>query len=52
MTSTNSENCVNSEGTLMPNARFEMIRGAEQVIWSTHANELRSLLRDFVGQSF
>ncbi|HZM99201.1 MAG TPA: alpha/beta hydrolase [Pyrinomonadaceae bacterium] len=35
---------------LMPNARFEMIRGAEHFIWSTHESELRSLLRQFVGQ--
>lgn len=26
---------------LMPNARFELISGAEHVIWSTHADELR-----------
>ena len=33
---------------LMPNARFELISGAEHVIWSTHENELRGLLREFV----
>ena len=34
---------------LMPNARFELVRGAEHVIWSTHENELRILLREFVS---
>lgn len=35
---------------LMPNARFELIRDAEHVIWATHEHELRALLREFVGQ--
>ena len=35
---------------LMPNARFEMIEGAEHVIWFSHENELRRLLREFVKQ--
>jgi proline iminopeptidase len=33
---------------LMPEARFEIIKGAEHVIWFSHPNELKSLLRDFV----
>ena len=34
---------------LMPAARFELIEGAEHVIWFSHPEELRSLLRAFVG---
>jgi hypothetical protein len=34
----------------MPNTRFEMIDGAEHVIWFSHENELRFLLREFVKQ--
>ena len=37
---------------LMPNARFELISGAEHVIWSTHADELRVKLREFVSSKF
>lgn len=33
---------------LMPNARFELIEGAEHVIWHSHPDELKSLLRTFV----
>jgi len=33
---------------LMPHARFELIEGAEHVIWYSHADELRLLLREFV----
>jgi proline iminopeptidase len=33
---------------LIPNARFEMIEGAEHVIWFSHENALKSLLRDFI----
>lgn len=32
---------------LMPHAHFELIEGAEHVIWLSHPNELKSLLRDF-----
>jgi proline iminopeptidase len=35
---------------LMPDARFELIKGAEHVIWFSHEHELRTLLRDFVGE--
>ena len=35
---------------LMPNARFELIAGAEHVIWFSHENEMRALLREFVDQ--
>ena len=34
--------------SLMPNARFELIGGAEHVIWSSHENELKDLLRGFL----
>jgi proline iminopeptidase len=33
---------------LMPDARFELIEGAEHVIWFSRPNELSSLLRGFV----
>lgn len=33
---------------LMPAARFELIEGAEHVIWFSHHDELRVLLREFV----
>jgi proline iminopeptidase len=33
---------------LLPNARFELIRGAAHFIWFTHSNELKALLRDFL----
>lgn len=35
---------------LMPNARFELIDGAEHVIWFSPQNELRVLLREFICQ--
>lgn len=35
---------------LMPNARFELIEGAEHVIWIPHHDELRVLLREFCDQ--
>jgi len=34
---------------LMPNARFELIEGAEHVIWFSRPEELKSLLRTFIG---
>jgi proline iminopeptidase len=40
---------VEQVSCLMPNARFELIEGAEHVIWFSHAEELKSLLRTFVG---
>ncbi len=40
---------VEQAARLMPNARFELIEGAEHVIWFSHPNELKSLLRDFVA---
>jgi proline iminopeptidase len=33
---------------LIPDAQFELIEGAEHVIWFSRPNELRSLLRSFV----
>jgi proline iminopeptidase len=39
---------VEQVSNLMPNARFEFVKGAEHVIWFSHANELRSLIRGFV----
>ena len=36
---------------LMPAARFELIEGAEHVIWFSHENELRVLLRAFVQET-
>jgi len=43
---------VEQVANLMPNARFELIKGAEHVIWFSHGNELRDLLRDFLGQQY
>ena len=40
---------VEQVARLMPNARFELIEGAEHVIWFSHAEKLKSLLRTFVG---
>jgi proline iminopeptidase len=40
---------VEQAARLMPDARFELIEGAEHVIWFSHPNELKSLLREFVG---
>ncbi len=34
--------------SLMPNARFEMIEGAEHVVWFSHADKLKFLLREFI----
>jgi proline iminopeptidase len=39
---------VEQVANLIPNARFEMIEGAEHVIWLSHPIELKSILRDFV----
>lgn len=33
---------------LMPAAHFDLIEGAEHVVWFSHDNELRMLLREFV----
>ena len=40
---------VEQVARLMPNARFELIEGAEHVIWFSHPNDLKSLLRTFVS---
>jgi proline iminopeptidase len=37
---------------LMPNARFELIEGAGHVIWFSHPDELKSLLRTFFGEVY
>jgi proline iminopeptidase len=34
---------------LLPNASFQMIRGADHHIWVTHAEAMRAPLRDFLG---
>jgi proline iminopeptidase len=34
---------------LMPNARFELIEGAQHFLWLTHADQLRSVLRAFLA---
>jgi pimeloyl-ACP methyl ester carboxylesterase len=34
----------------MPHARFELIEGAEHVIWHSHQTELRALLREFFDE--
>ena len=39
---------IEQMASLIPNATFEMIEGAEHVIWFSHENELKSLLRQFV----
>jgi proline iminopeptidase len=39
---------VEQLANLMPNARFELIKGAEHVIWFSHEYELKLLLRDFI----
>jgi proline iminopeptidase len=41
---------IQQVANLIPNARFEMIEGAEHVIWFSHEDELKDLLRDFLGQ--
>ncbi|MGH9847415.1 MAG: alpha/beta fold hydrolase [Blastocatellia bacterium] len=39
---------VEQVANLMPDARYELIAGAEHVIWFSHPDELKSLLRSFV----
>jgi len=39
---------VEQVARLMPDARFELIEGAEHVAWFSHHEELKSLLRTFV----
>jgi proline iminopeptidase len=39
---------VEQVANLMPNAHFELIEGAEHIIWFSHPNGLKSILRDFV----
>lgn len=41
---------IEQVANLMPNARFEMIGGAKHVIWLSHENELKGLLRFFLEQ--
>jgi proline iminopeptidase len=43
---------VEQVARLMPNARFELVAGAEHVIWHSHADELKSLLRTFFGEVY
>ena len=38
---------VEQVARLMPDARFELIEGAEHVVWLSHPDELKSLLRTF-----
>jgi proline iminopeptidase len=40
---------VEQLANLMPNARFELIPEAEHIIWFSHEEELKSLLREFVS---
>lgn len=40
---------VEQVASLMPNAHFELIAGAEHVIWISHADELKRLLCEFVS---
>lgn len=40
---------VEQVANLMPNAHLEFVEGAEHVIWFSHPNELKSLLRAFVN---
>ena len=35
---------------LLPFARFELITGADHVIWFSHQTELRRLIREFVDK--
>lgn len=35
---------------LLPQARFELIKGAEHVIWFSHQDHLRRLLREFIDE--
>ena len=39
---------IQQVANLMPNARFEMLAGSEHVIWFSHKNELRLILREFI----
>lgn len=41
---------IEQVANLIPNARFEMIDGAEHVIWFSHENELKNSLRSFLEQ--
>jgi len=41
---------VEQVARLLPQARFEIIEGAEHVIWYSRPQELRSLLRSFVAR--
>ncbi|HEV8429900.1 MAG TPA: alpha/beta hydrolase [Pyrinomonadaceae bacterium] len=43
---------VEQVANLIPNAHFEMIDGAEHVIWFSHENELKVLLRGFLEQQY
>jgi proline iminopeptidase len=43
---------VEQVARLMPNARFELIEGAEHVTWFSHPDELKSLLRSFHGEVY
>jgi hypothetical protein len=46
-----AEQLVGSEGAqLLPDASFQMIRGADHHIWTTHAEQMRKALRCFVRQ--
>jgi proline iminopeptidase len=42
---------VEQVANLIPNARFEFIEGAEHIIWFSHPNELKSILRIFVDDT-
>jgi proline iminopeptidase len=42
---------VEQVASLMPDARFELIEGAEHVIWLSRPNELKSLLRSFIDDT-
>jgi proline iminopeptidase len=39
---------VEQVANLLSNAHFELIEGAEHVIWFSHPNELRSILRNYI----
>lgn len=43
---------IKQVANLIPSARFEMIEGAEHVIWFSHENELKALLRDFLERQY
>ncbi len=42
---------VKQVAQLLPFARFELIKRAEHVIWFSHQDELRRLLREFVDEN-